>query len=185
MKYVIFYLFIGWYGVLPSGEGAWCQYPASGLERISENYLLEGLTGHLFSILPLLSYLISASPSHRYLWIYLVVLKSFLVYVSDIFSATTMLTTNNWSNEIFTQCQSQDGCFFIPFSVGKWLFVGCIIFSFLLVGFLAFVRSLVAAADALLHIVGIRGAKVKKNHRQSRYLVCLHQCHGQSLLLPP
>jgi len=71
----------------------------------------------------------------KYLWIYLVVLKSFLVYVSDIFSATTMLTTNNWSNEIFTQCQSQDGCFFIPFSVGKWLFVGCIIFSFLLLAY--------------------------------------------------
>lgn len=49
-----------------------------------------------------------------------------------------MLTTDNWSNEIFTQCQSQDGCFFIPFSVGKWLFVGCIIFSFLLVSLLAF-----------------------------------------------
>ena len=78
-------------------------------------------------------------PPHRYLWVYLIVLKSFLVYVSDIFSATTMLTTNNWSNEIFTQCQKQDGCFFIPFSVGKWLFVGCIIFSFLLVCFIAFV----------------------------------------------
>jgi len=71
----------------------------------------------------------------KYLWVYLVVLKSFLVYVSDIFSATTMLTTNNWSNEIFTQCQKQDGCFFIPFSVGKWLFVGCIIFSFLLLAY--------------------------------------------------
>lgn len=71
----------------------------------------------------------------KYLWVYLVVLKSFLVYVSDIFSATTMLTTNNWSNEIFKQCQSQDGCFFIPFSVGKWLFVGCIIFSFLLLAY--------------------------------------------------
>lgn len=46
-----------------------------------------------------------------------------------------MLTTNNWSNEIFNQCQTQDGCFFIPFSVGKWLFVGCIIFSFLLLAY--------------------------------------------------
>jgi len=71
----------------------------------------------------------------KYLWVYLVVLKSFLVYVSDIFSATTMLTTDNWSNEIFKECQDQDGCFFIPFSVGKWLFVGCIIFSFLLLAY--------------------------------------------------
>jgi len=46
-----------------------------------------------------------------------------------------MLTTDNWSNEIFTKCQTQNGCFFIPFSIGKWLFVGCIIFSFLLLAY--------------------------------------------------
>jgi Fungal potassium channel len=68
----------------------------------------------------------------RYLWLYIVVFKSFLVYVSDIFSAITMLTTSNWSNEIFQKCQSTNGCVFIPFNTGKWLFVGCIIFSFLL-----------------------------------------------------
>lgn len=43
-----------------------------------------------------------------------------------------MLTTSNWSNEIFKQCQTTDGCVYIPFNIGKWLFVGCIIFSFLL-----------------------------------------------------
>ena len=68
----------------------------------------------------------------RYLWLYIIVFKSFLVYVSDIFSAITMLTTSNWSNEIFQKCQSINGCVFIPFNTGKWLFVGCIIFSFLL-----------------------------------------------------
>src|SRR5258705_8761772 len=68
----------------------------------------------------------------RYLWLYLVVLKSFLVYVSDIFSAVTMLTTKNWSNEIFKQCQDIRGCVFIPFTIGKWLFVSCILVSFLL-----------------------------------------------------
>ena len=30
------------------------------------------------------------------------------------------------------ECQNTDGCVFIPFNTGKWLFVGCIIFSFLL-----------------------------------------------------
>ena len=68
----------------------------------------------------------------RYLWLYIIVFKSFLVYVSDIFSAITMLTTSTWSTEIFTQCQNTDGCVYIPFNTGKWLFVGCIIFSFLL-----------------------------------------------------
>jgi len=71
----------------------------------------------------------------KYLWIYVIVLKSFMVYVSDIFSAITMLTTTNWSNEIFKQCQTTDGCFFIPFNTGKWLFVGCIIVSFLLLAY--------------------------------------------------
>ncbi|KAI6034231.1 hypothetical protein BKA83DRAFT_87289 [Pisolithus microcarpus] len=68
----------------------------------------------------------------KYLWLYIIILKSFLVYISDIFSATTMLTTSSWSNQIYNDCQHQDGCFYIPFDIGKWLFVGCIIFGFLL-----------------------------------------------------
>jgi len=68
----------------------------------------------------------------RYLWLYIIVLKSFLVYIFDIFSAVTMLTTKNWSNEIFKQCQDIKGCVFIPFTTGKWLFVSCILVSFLL-----------------------------------------------------
>jgi len=71
----------------------------------------------------------------KYLWVYIIVFKSFLVYLSDIFSAITMLTTSNWSNEIFAQCQTTDGCVRIPFNTGKWLFVGCIIFSFLLLAY--------------------------------------------------
>lgn len=70
----------------------------------------------------------------KYLWLYIIVLKSFLVYVSDIFTAVTMLTTSSWSNEIFNSCENI-GCVTIPFNTGKWLFVGCIIFSFLLLGY--------------------------------------------------
>ena len=55
-----------------------------------------------------------------------------MVYVADIFSAITMLTTTSWSNRVFQNCKEVDGCVAIPFSVGKWLFVGCILFSFLL-----------------------------------------------------
>lgn len=44
-----------------------------------------------------------------------------------------MLTSTDWSNKIFTACQDPRGCVAIPFPVAKWLFVGCIIFSFLLV----------------------------------------------------
>ncbi|KAF5333410.1 hypothetical protein D9611_002178 [Ephemerocybe angulata] len=71
----------------------------------------------------------------KYIWVYVIVLKSFLVYISDIFSAITMLTSKTWSNEIFEECGDTPGCFFIPFNTGKWLFVGCIIFSFLLLAY--------------------------------------------------
>ncbi|KDQ64883.1 hypothetical protein JAAARDRAFT_28535 [Jaapia argillacea MUCL 33604] len=72
----------------------------------------------------------------KYLWLYVILLKSFLVYVSDIFTAITMLTTSSWSNQIFNSCQAQQNdCISIPFSIGKWLFVGCIIFSFLLLAY--------------------------------------------------
>jgi len=68
----------------------------------------------------------------KYLWLYIIILKSFLVYMLDIFTAVTMLSTQSWSNQIFNQCQEIDGCIPIPFETGKWLFVGCIIFGFLL-----------------------------------------------------
>jgi len=72
----------------------------------------------------------------KYLWIYLVVLKSFLVYVSDIFTAVTMLSTNTLSTQIIpSDCEGLSGCVFVPFNVTKWLFVGCIIFSFLLLAY--------------------------------------------------
>ncbi|TFK28843.1 hypothetical protein FA15DRAFT_691605 [Coprinopsis marcescibilis] len=71
----------------------------------------------------------------KYIWVFVIVLKSFLVYISDIFSAITMLSTSNWSNEIFRECATKDNCFFIAFDTGKWLFVGCIIFSFLLLAY--------------------------------------------------
>lgn len=69
------------------------------------------------------------------MWLYIIVLKGFLVYVSDIFTAITMLSTESWSNSIFNSCppDAHNGCVPIPFSIGKWLFFGCIIFSFLLV----------------------------------------------------
>ncbi|KAF8914573.1 hypothetical protein CPB85DRAFT_1433573 [Mucidula mucida] len=84
----------------------------------------------------------------KYFWLYLIVLKSFAVYIVDIYTATTMLTTTSWSNEIFNNCADIDGCVTIPFETGKWLFVGCIIFSFLLLGYEAYKsRKIIASRD--------------------------------------
>jgi len=71
----------------------------------------------------------------KYLWLYILVLKSFLVYVSDIFTAVTMLSTKSWTLQIFQNCKQLSGCVAIPFTVGQWLFVGCIIFSFVLLAY--------------------------------------------------
>jgi len=50
-----------------------------------------------------------------------------------------MLSSNQWSNAIFTKCATADknagDCVVIPFDVGKWIIVGCIIFSFLLLAY--------------------------------------------------
>jgi hypothetical protein len=59
-----------------------------------------------------------------------------MVYLSDLFTAITMLTTKNWSNGVFAKCNSEHvngTCVVVPFSIGKWIFVGCIIFGYLLV----------------------------------------------------
>ncbi|KAI0335579.1 hypothetical protein GY45DRAFT_1413167 [Cubamyces sp. BRFM 1775] len=76
----------------------------------------------------------------KYLWLYVGVLISFLVYVSDIFTAVTMLTTTSWSNAIFNSCpqDQSNGCVYIPFSIGRWLFFGCVVFSFLLLAYEAY-----------------------------------------------
>jgi hypothetical protein len=72
----------------------------------------------------------------KYLFLYLLLLKAFLVYISDIFTATTMLTTDGWSNDIYNSCpKDSDGCVPVDFNIGKWVFFGCIIFSFLLLAY--------------------------------------------------
>ncbi|KAG9015038.1 hypothetical protein FRB94_007110 [Tulasnella sp. JGI-2019a] len=70
----------------------------------------------------------------QYMWIYVLVLKSFLVYISDIYTACTMLTSTTWTNTLYNRCPPSE-CPTISFSVGKWIFVGCIIFSFLLLAY--------------------------------------------------
>jgi len=86
----------------------------------------------------------------KYLWLYIIVLKGFLVYISDIFTAVTMLSSTTWSNAIFSSCppNSKNGCVAIPFSIGKWLFFGCIIFSFLLLAYEGYkARKIIQSRD--------------------------------------
>ncbi|KAG8985426.1 hypothetical protein FRB90_004712, partial [Tulasnella sp. 427] len=70
----------------------------------------------------------------QYLWIYVLVAKSFLVYLSDIYTAITMLSSKTWSSAIYTRCPP-DECPTVSFEVGRWIFVACILFSFLLLAY--------------------------------------------------
>lgn len=68
--------------------------------------------------------------THRYAWVYILVLKSFLTYVADLYTAIALLASNRWAGNLLEQADSSEVK--IPFKIGKWIFTGCIIFSFLL-----------------------------------------------------
>ena len=73
---------------------------------------------------------ISSKPSlatYRYLFLYVLFAKSFLVYIFDLYTAIVLQASNKWNNTILANNAEM-----IPFEVGKWIFTGCIIMSFLL-----------------------------------------------------
>ena len=72
-----------------------------------------------------------ADSDYRYAWVYILVLKSFGVYAADIYTAVAMLASNRWSGSILSKAGDSTAVQ-VPFSIGKWIFTGCIIFSFLL-----------------------------------------------------
>lgn len=83
----------------------------------------------------------------QYLWIYVLVAKSFLVYLSDIYTAITMLSSKTWSSSIYTRCPP-DECPTVSFEVGRWIFVACILFSFLLLAYEAQkAKKIIASRD--------------------------------------
>jgi hypothetical protein len=73
-------------------------------------------------------------PYDRYGWLYISVLITTAVYCANIYTAVTYLLATSWTNSIYSKC-GDDCVVKISFTVGKWIFVGCIIFSFLLVSF--------------------------------------------------
>ncbi|KAG8698253.1 hypothetical protein FRC08_006036 [Ceratobasidium sp. 394] len=83
----------------------------------------------------------------RYIWVYVLVVKAFLVYMSDIFTAVTMLSSDGWTNQIYSECG--DHCAVdIKFDAAKWVFVSCIIFSFLLLAYEAYkAKKIIASRD--------------------------------------
>lgn len=95
----------------------------------------EAVTNHRFDFIDTREFHDgSCGAKAKYAFLYLIVLKSFLVYVSDIFTAITMLTTTSWTSSIYKNCPPDEtnGCVTIPFNIGKWIFFGCIVTGFVL-----------------------------------------------------
>lgn len=67
----------------------------------------------------------------RYSFVYIFLIKSVLVYLSDIYTVVAMLANNYWAGNILSESDSSN-TIKVPFTIGKWIFLGCIIFSFLL-----------------------------------------------------
>ncbi|KAG7535952.1 hypothetical protein FFLO_03550 [Filobasidium floriforme] len=95
----------------------------------------EVVQGHKFDFINIHEYHLNDWFTRlRYLFVYLLLAKSFAVYCLDIFTAITMLSTDNWTNAIYRKC-GDDCVVTIKFEVAKWIFVGCIIASFVLLAY--------------------------------------------------
>ncbi|GAA6058278.1 hypothetical protein JCM3770_002888 [Rhodotorula araucariae] len=72
-----------------------------------------------------------------YAWFWTLFLISIAVYIADIYTLIALLASNRWSGQILQSEAAQgdsksSNVLEVPFSIGKWIFFGCIIFSFLL-----------------------------------------------------
>ncbi|GAA6063820.1 hypothetical protein JCM10212_002577 [Sporobolomyces blumeae] len=72
-----------------------------------------------------------------YGWLWILFVKSIAVYIADIYTLVALLASNRWSGTILqSEAAKGDGAssnvLEVPFSIGRWIFFGCIIFSFLL-----------------------------------------------------
>ncbi|KAJ9124001.1 hypothetical protein QFC22_000793 [Naganishia vaughanmartiniae] len=83
----------------------------------------------------------------RYVFIYIFMLKNLAIYCLDIYTAITMVASSTWTNVIFKKC-GDDCKIKIPFHIAKWIFVGCIIFGFLLLAYEAWkARRVIKSRD--------------------------------------
>ncbi|UZJ51631.1 hypothetical protein CBS101457_000951 [Exobasidium rhododendri] len=71
----------------------------------------------------------------KYAFLYLNIIKSFAVYVADIYTAITLLAFHHFNGSIYDRVEDSVNTVSVPFVYGKWIFTGCIIFSFLLLAY--------------------------------------------------
>lgn len=76
--------------------------------------------------------------------------KDVIILGLDIFTAVTMLVSTNWTNAVYASadnhCRESGNCpITVKFGIAKWVFCGCIFFSFLLLGWEMYRASRVIA----------------------------------------
>lgn len=72
----------------------------------------------------------------RYGLLFALVIKSIAVYIADIYTAITLLAFNHFNGSIYNRVQDNpDNTVKVPIQYGKWIFFGCILFSFLLLAY--------------------------------------------------
>ncbi|KAJ9477473.1 Low affinity K(+) transporter 1 [Pseudozyma hubeiensis] len=85
----------------------------------------------------------------KYVFLFIMVVKSFAVYVADIYTAVTLLAFGHFSGSLYDKVQNDpQNNFRVPIAYGRWIFSGCIIFSFLLLAYEAHKsRAIVKSRD--------------------------------------
>ncbi|KAJ1033295.1 hypothetical protein NDA13_001288 [Ustilago tritici] len=85
----------------------------------------------------------------KYAFLFIMVVKSLAVYVADIYTAVTLLAFGHFSGSLYDKVQNDpQNNFRVPISYGRWIFTGCIIFSFLLLAYEAHKsRAIVKSRD--------------------------------------
>ncbi|KAI8147719.1 hypothetical protein BJV82DRAFT_593105 [Fennellomyces sp. T-0311] len=83
----------------------------------------------------------------RYMFLYLAIIISILTYVADLWTAGILLIFNTWS--LSEQPK-------IPFNISKWIFVACIILSFLLLAWDFYkARNVLKSRDISLGVTNV------------------------------
>ncbi|KDN43898.1 hypothetical protein K437DRAFT_257288 [Tilletiaria anomala UBC 951] len=85
----------------------------------------------------------------RYGLLWSLIAKSFAVYIADIYTAVTLLAIGHFRSSIYQNCDKNGGSsFYVSIDYSKWIFCGCILFSFLLLAYEAHkTRAIVRSRD--------------------------------------
>ena len=116
----------------------------------SANWKREEVPDHKFDFIDVRDYRTNGFFTRlRYVWLYLMVFKGFAVLVADIYTAVTLLAFGHFNGDFYERVQNDpNNNFRVPITYARWIFTGCILFSFLLLAYEAHkARAIVKSRD--------------------------------------